>query len=216
MFTSKIQSRKSGFTLVEILVVVAILGLLMAVTTSLLTGVGQKQGAARSKADMAVIASATEAFAAQYGGYPRLNVAKKSADAGDFLKCLTGKMALRVKDGRVIMSLVARSKKSFVDISKLSVCDPDEPEAEAPDSNKNGVFIADPWREPYMYLYNTSSTSGTLEAEWTSPSFILFTKGADTKAKEIDNMYSTGVVPDNDAYRAVEVNIDNLIYGRTE
>ncbi len=216
MFTSKTPSPKRGFTLIEILIVVAILGLLMGITTQMLSSVGQSQGKARAKADMAVIASATEAFAAQYGGYPRLNVAKRESDAGDFFKCLTGRMILRVKDGRISMSPVSKSRKPFIDVLKFIICDPADKNSQSVDPTKSGVYLADPWSEPYMYLYDTSTIAGSLESEWTSPSFILFTKGADTEAKEIDNMYSSGVLPDNDTYIGPEVNIDNLIYGRTE
>ena len=67
-----------------------------------------------------------------------------------------------------------------------------------------------------MYLYNTSSVAGSLESEWKSPSFILFTKGADTLARDVKSMYSTGVIPPNDVYIEPEENIDNFIFGRTE
>ena len=36
------------------------------------------------------------------------------------------------------------------------------------------------------------------------------------KAKEVGNMYSSGVIPSNDVYTEPEENIDNFIYGRTE
>ncbi len=216
MFTSESTSQKRGFTLIEILIVVAILGLLMGITTQMLSSVGQSQGKARAKADMAVIAAATEAFAAQYGGYPRLNVAKKESDAGDFFKCLTGRMVLRVKDNRISMSNISKTRRPFIDVLKFRICDPSDKDLQSVDASKDGVYLADPWNEPYMYLYNTSTIAGSLESEWTSPSFILFTKGADTKAKEIGSMYSTGVIPENDVYIEPEENIDNFIYGRTE
>ena len=216
MFTSKAPYKKKGFTLIEILIVVAILGLLMGITTQMLSTVGDTQGKARAKADMAVMASALEAFSAQYGGYPRLNVAKKSSDAGDVYKCLTGKMILRVQDGKVSMTSVGKNRKTFIDVLKFRICDPTNKDKVDVDPSTEGVYLADPWNEAYMYLYNTSNVVGSLESEWTSPSFVLFTKGADTKAKDVRNMYSSGIIPSNDVYTEPEENLDNFIYGRTE
>ena len=124
MFTSKAPYKKKGFTLIEILIVVAILGLLMGITTQMLSTVGDTQGKARAKADLAVMASALEAFSAQYGGYPRLNVAKNASDAGDVYKCLTGKMVLRVQDGKISMTSVGKNRKTFIDVLKFRLCDP--------------------------------------------------------------------------------------------
>ncbi len=215
MHTPKIQRIRRGFTLIEILIVVAILGLLMGITTQMLSSVGQSQGKAKAKADMAVIATALEAFSAQYGGYPRLNVAKKESHAGDLYKCLTGRMFLRVKDNKINMVDASTPRKPFVDVLKLKICDPKTKSTNV-DPTKDGVYFADPWDEPYMYLYNTSSVAGSLESEWKSPSFILFTKGADTLARDVKSMYSTGVIPPNDVYIEPEENIDNFIFGRTE
>ncbi|MBE6413078.1 MAG: prepilin-type N-terminal cleavage/methylation domain-containing protein [Verrucomicrobiaceae bacterium] len=216
MFTSKIPQRRSGFTLIEILIVVAILGLLMGITTTMLSSVGEVQGKARAKADMAVLAQGLEGFRAQYGGYPRLNVAKKASDAGDLFKCLSGKMILRVQDNKITMPVVGKTRKSFIDVAQFRLADPADKYATGVDPSKDGVYLADPWGEAYMYLYDTTNVVGSLEAEWTSPSFILFTKGADMKAKDVKNMYSSGIIPSNDVYIEPEENIDNFIYGRTE
>ncbi len=216
MFTSKTTPARKGFTLIEILIVVAILSLLMGITTQMLSSVGQSQGKARAKADMAVIATALEAFQAQYGGYPRLNVAKRAEHAGDLYKCLTGKMVLRVKDNSVQMMNVGVARKPFIDALKFKLVDPAEKDSQSVDPSKNGVYLADPWDEPYMYLYSTSSGVGSLETEWKSPAFVLFTKGADTKAKDVRGMYSSGIIPSYDDYTAPEENLDNIIFGRTE
>ena len=216
MLTSKYPQKRKGFTLIEILIVVAILGLLMGITTQMLSSVGQSQGKARAKADMAVIATALEAFASQYGGYPRLNVGKKEADAGSLYKCLIGKMVLNVRDNKIYMEDAGAQRKSFIDVMKFRIVDPADKDSQSVDHMKEGVFLADPWNEPYVYLYDTSDVAGSLESEWKSPSFVLFTKGEDTKAVDVKNMYSSGLVPDNDVYTEPEVNIDNFIYGKTE
>jgi len=129
---------------------------------------------------------------------------------------LSGKMILRVQDNKITMPVVGKTRKSFIDVAQFRLADPADKYATGVDPSKDGVYLADPWGEAYMYLYDTTNVVGSLEAEWTSPSFILFTKGADMKAKDVKNMYSSGIIPSNDVYIEPEENIDNFIYGRTE
>ena len=218
MHTSKPHPKtKRAFTLIELLIVIAILGLLMGVTTQMLSSASQTQGKARAKADMAVIATALEAFSQQYGGYPRLNEAKDPETAATQLfRCLTGRMVLRVKDNKISMTPVDPVRKPFIDALKFNLRDKKDITSNSVDPSKDTVFLADPWDEPYQYYYDTSSVAGALETEGKSPSFILLTKGADKKAKEVRGMYSTGIIPPNDVYTEPEENIDNYIFGRTE
>lgn len=48
------------------------------------------------------------------------------------------------------------------------------------------------------------------------PGFILLSKGPDGKEKDVRSMYTTGIVPDMDAYQEDPVNIDNIIQGMEE
>ncbi len=211
------QNRKA-FTLVEILIVIGIIALLMGITTQMLGTVASNQGRAKSRADLALIASGLEMFASKYGGYPRVSAASDDKKAaGDIYKCLVGKMILRVDDGQIIMSDVGTNRKPLVDATKLRICDPADPILQDVDPEKNGVFFGDPWSEPYMYLFDTTSyVTNEGNTSWRSPSFVLFSKGADTKAVDVKQMYTTGIIPDDEEYRLPEENIDNIIYGRDE
>ena len=56
----------------------------------------------------------------------------------------------------------------------------------------------------------------TESATWRAQGFILLSKGPDGKEKDVRSMYTTGIVPDMDAYQEDPVNIDNIIQGMEE
>ena len=207
-----------AFTLIEILIVVGILALLMGLTTQMLSTVSANQGRAKARTDMALIASALESFASKYGGYPRVNAGSdEKKAAADLYKCLAGKMVLRVDDGQIIMSDVGTARKPVLEVSKLTIADPTDQFAQNVDPEKNGVYFCDPWSEPYLYFFDTTSyVTNEENTSWRSPSFVLLSKGADTKAVDVKNMYTSGIIPNDDDYRMPEQNIDNILYGRDD
>lgn len=214
----KFTRTRKAFTLIEILIVVGILALLMGLTTQMLSTVSANQGRAKARTDMALIASALESFAGRYGGYPRVNASgdEKKA-AASIYKCLAGKMVLRVDDGQITMSDVGANRKPLLDVSKLTICDPNDPYAQNVDTEKNGVYFCDPWNEPYLYFFDTTSyVTNEENTSWRSPSFILMSKGADTKAEDVKGMYTSGIIPNDEDYRMPEQNLDNILHGRDD
>jgi general secretion pathway protein G len=59
-----------AFTLIEILVVVAVITILAGITIGTLGGVNEKASRDRAKAEVAAISSALEAYRAEFGSYP--------------------------------------------------------------------------------------------------------------------------------------------------
>jgi len=64
------RGRGGGFTLIELLVVVAVIAVLAGLTLAAMGGVNQKAARDRTKADIAAIANALEAYKSQNGSYP--------------------------------------------------------------------------------------------------------------------------------------------------
>ncbi len=64
----EVQKQDKGFTLVELLIVIVILGILATVTVFAVRGITDQGKASTCKADSKTLQTAYEAFSAQYGG----------------------------------------------------------------------------------------------------------------------------------------------------
>ena len=71
--------RRSAFTLIEMLVVVGIIVLLVGIAAPLLYKAYKSATVARTKADLAAISTALEAYKADHGDYPRVSVPESGA-----------------------------------------------------------------------------------------------------------------------------------------
>jgi general secretion pathway protein G len=65
------QQDQSGFTLVELLIVIVILGILAAIVVFAVNGIQNKSAEAACKADVQTITTAAESFDAQYGYFAK-------------------------------------------------------------------------------------------------------------------------------------------------
>ncbi len=211
------KKARGAFTLIEILIVMSLIVLLFGITSQLITSVGQSQGRSRARADLELIASGLEAFSGKYGGYPRLScAANEKFGAGEIYKCLTGKMAMKYEGGQIVMYELSFQSTPFVDSTKLMLGDPSDEYLTDVDPEKSGVYFVDPWRNPYLYFYDTSTTQTTINSSWRSATFILLSKGPDGEEADVLSMYSTGIIPDYLDYTGKQENVDNIIQGRDE
>lgn len=206
-------ARRKAFTLVEILIVVGILIMLLAMSTPIVGFVSEAQNRARAKADMEVMASALESFKARYQSYPRFNAgANPESVAESIYKCLSGKMYLKVENGQISFVESQTDGKPFVDVTKLNLVDSADRDNTNVDPERTGIYIGDPWRNPYLYFYDTSMVAGS-HGSWRNPGFLLMCTGPDGIAADVQSMYSTGFMPDEDDYRTPDENVDNIIQG---
>jgi prepilin-type N-terminal cleavage/methylation domain-containing protein len=70
IFENQTGSRRGGFTLVELLVVISIIAVLAALTLSVMGGVSKRQKISIAQAEMQQIETALENYKAKYGVYP--------------------------------------------------------------------------------------------------------------------------------------------------
>jgi prepilin-type N-terminal cleavage/methylation domain-containing protein len=90
-------SRDKGFTLVELLIVIVILGVLATVTVFAVNGITSKAKASSCQADTSSLNTAIEAYNAGEGSYPATLPALATATAGGqtYLKTLPANYATR-------------------------------------------------------------------------------------------------------------------------
>ena len=131
---------RSAFTLIELLIVIAIIGILMGLLFPALNGVMRSARKAQASNDVSQIATAILAYQTEYGQWPTNASGSPSDVGGTFLLALMG---TNTRGITFIEVNNAKGKKSGL--------------------STNGAFI-DPWGNAYQYVVDTnygSSVSNT-------------------------------------------------------
>jgi prepilin-type N-terminal cleavage/methylation domain-containing protein len=189
-----------AFTLVELIAVVAIIGVLAALVFGAAHGAGERSRRAQAAAELGVLAQALEAYRAQFGDYPRTGAAANApagpAVADDGPGILFNALTSRRGPGA---ALVPAEGRGFVMLGAHSLQTTELPVAG--NSAQSANAFLDPWGRRYLYAYKTG-------AAWTSPSPVLLTAGPDGDAVlAVDQAVWDGTVPGG---AAAPENADNL------
>ena len=196
------QESKRAFTLIELLTVIAIIGILTAITFGVVKGVNERAAIGQAKAELSVLAQSLEEYKRQYGDYPQTgaqaqavastSTALTAANAQAYLfSALTGSVGPK-------LDLLNPAGKTFVSLSTLSLETAAQPAAGAVVVN---CFI-DPWGRRYMYYYRNKTTVWTQNS-----SYVLYSTGPE--GVDTGPNTSTGVVDFTDSK-----NLDNIYANR--
>ncbi|MDX2109990.1 MAG: prepilin-type N-terminal cleavage/methylation domain-containing protein [Verrucomicrobiota bacterium] len=186
----------SGFTLIEVLVVVALIVVMTGFGLAVIDGLKERALRARAHGEMAVLAQALERYRSVYGDYPWLNDSK-SDGAGELYLALTGKTGpkgdeLRDEAGAPV------SGPCFVDSVQFSVGN-----SAINHSSGGGLLFLDPWERPYIYQYKRS-----VNQEWKRAGFLLLSLGGE--AESPSSLPADGLL--SATYRSTGDACDDLIY----
>ncbi len=153
---------RSAFTLIELLIVIAIIGILMSLLFPAVNGAIDAAKKAQAKNDVTQIATAVIAYETEYGKLPDTNSSVKVT--GDWLKALGGSNAANLNPRQIVFIEIAAAKRS------------------KSGTNATGDFV-DPWGGNYMISFDdnydnsltsvgTNGSGGTIRkkvAVWNDP-----------------------------------------------
>ena len=149
---------KKAFTLVELMIVIAIIGVLVGMLTPMISGAQKRALATTSKTLFSNMASALERYQGEYGYYPnfltahdRTNLAQENYSEG-MIKALTGK---NPEGGKLTQSdrrEYNRKARNFLDIATANII------------KKDGKWlIVDSFGNPNIYVCVDSDNDGFIK-----------------------------------------------------
>lgn len=183
--------RRSGFTLVELLTVIAVIAILVTITIGAVAGVRQRAAMARARLELGALTTALEEYKRIYGDYPQLQdfthtaVTPTSATAGPGLttveaklfNCLTG-----VWGPRAFSNADRQNGPNLLDVGRFTlngtlqntflvpaVTSTSTPPAKV----EQNVGLVDPWGRYYLYYYKSARNP----AGWQAPGYVLYSAG---------------------------------------
>lgn len=161
------DTRRAAFTLLELLAVIAVIGIL----TSIVIGVGRRATetarVARAHAELATVAAALESYRQIHGDYPQVapDATAGATESGQALyAALNGQRGPAA--GAAPFSV---RQRALLDFARFALA---EPAATATAVN----HLLDPWGRPYHYAYKAPATG------WTNTRFVLYSAGPDGEA----------------------------------
>lgn len=169
-----------AFTLIELLTVIAVIGVLTAITFGVVRGVQDRAAIQQARVELSALATALEAYKKHYGDYPRVTTTTGDTGSLQLFQALNGQRGPTGAD-------LDPRQKAFLDAGLFTLEDPD---ADVTADNR----IVDPWGRPYRYLYNPAHTS------WNKRPYLLFSLGPTTGSDDVDTM--TDGVPKTDGAHA--------------
>jgi prepilin-type N-terminal cleavage/methylation domain-containing protein len=172
LITSGLIARKA-FTLIELLTVIAIIGILAAITFGVATGVKKQASVSRTRTELITLSQALEAYKKQYGDYPQTG-----ASAGDLLSTATtttveGQL-FNALMGKYGPKLAAIQGKQFTEPTKFTLQSTALPTG-GNNTPVDNAFL-DPWGRLYLYYYRSNAAGVSL---WKQSSYILLSAGPD-------------------------------------
>jgi prepilin-type N-terminal cleavage/methylation domain-containing protein len=214
---------KSAFTLVEILVAMAVVAILFTLGLQTMRGTKQRTMIAKARAEMAALTQALEAYKNHYGDYPQTGaltqatpltateVSPTQAQAALF-------NALLGVYGPTDFS-TTRNGPSFVELSKFKVEETRDytqristnslgiPTGTPPAKQRVSSCFLDPWGNRYLYYYKPAPQAGRPATnQWAPAGYLLYSAGPD--GQQTAPNINTGLF--NGTTQTTGINADNI------
>lgn len=191
----------TGFTLIELMTVMAILVILAGFGIGAIVGAKQRTAVARAKAELAHLSLALEAYKRHYGDYPetgpsaanaqKVTLPASGVSTGPGLATTPAKLFNALIGVYGPTNFNARlNGPTFVDVSKLTLEVPFSsstltttntlatfavPTGTPPTKTPVNNAFVDPWGNRYLYFYYAAGGA----ARWQAPAYVLYSTGPD-------------------------------------
>ncbi|MDA0848356.1 MAG: hypothetical protein O2827_01210 [Verrucomicrobia bacterium] len=185
----------AGYTLVEVLGVLAVIVILAGITFGTVAGIQSARMKSIAKAEIALITQSLSRFHTKYGDYPITKGEENNAIT--LSKALLGWKVFQGNPVQMVdrTNVPPEGVTSFIDLSKI-LYKGNLPLFET--VIPNNVQFIDPWGQPYVYAYKETK-------EWDNFSFVLYSKGPDQSHVQLE---ANGVL--STSYKNLGKNIDNI------
>lgn len=194
MLLARPSRRRSAFTLLELLTVMAVIAILVGLSMGMLRSSTQRAALARARGELAALSQALEAYKNRYGDYPQTG---NAAHAPIVPGAVIGAAQAQSQLFNALTGVYGPTNFStrlngpvLVEISKLRLeIDPDDvrmknifgiPSGSPPLKRAVPNAFLDPWGNRYMYYYRPAPVAGRPPAnQWALPGYLLYSAGPD-------------------------------------
>ena len=190
---SRPSLRRAGFTLVELLVVITVIGILATITFGLFKAATIGRNKSKSKGEIQAISMACQSYRKAYGDFPVCATGTDDRYRRDLFDQLLGRRVIRVNTPGGLPTLLnfndgqlpgggARKMRSFLSMNEVTTND--DTQIGSDDWNACREFV-DAWGNPYDYRYRVL-VSPTRYQEWRSPNFLIVSCSANFNPAAVD------------------------------
>ncbi|TAF21191.1 MAG: prepilin-type N-terminal cleavage/methylation domain-containing protein [Verrucomicrobia bacterium] len=193
---SRPSARRAGFTLVELLVVIAVIAILATISFGLFKAANDGRNKSKSKGEVQAIAMATQSYRKTYGDFPACLSGRPERFRRDLLDQLVGRRVMRVTTPGSMPTLLAfdsaslpggtnRQMRSF--LSQGDVTTNDDAQLTADDWRGDNAAcreFVDAWGNAYDYRYRVLTPARF--AEWKSPNYLLVSCSVNFNESTVD------------------------------
>ncbi|MEY5005981.1 MAG: hypothetical protein RI969_1069 [Verrucomicrobiota bacterium] len=156
--------RRPGFTLVELLVVIAVIAILATITFGLFKAANEGRNKSKSRGEIQAISMACQSYRKTYGDFPYCTSSAGENPSRDLLDQLLGRKLIRFTTPGKAPQLLPfnNQQRSFLSFGDVTTNNDDPAVC---------THFVDAWGNPYDYRYRV--TTDMDKKDWLSPNFLF-------------------------------------------